>query len=219
MEKVFPVVMEALGVPSGYLDGKNTYSPSGFKEGIVERILGQGRFIVILGDGVRVQVSGPENLRPGSRVRVPVQRTLGKVLGNASTSSNGVTLSPEGFAQWGALLPLAFGGKGAIARLEVFGDRSRKTFSGKNNLAVYFIFTVSTEKNGEITWGIHLRGKEIALQVYFSNRAGKSSEKFLTLVSEVENLLKKAGFLMPAPTIFLTKPIRVPFGFHLSTKG
>lgn len=211
MERVFS--LEAVVA----LDGlKKNFGPLETKAGQVEKVLAPGDFIVRAKDGSSMRVRGPENLKVGSKVQVVPPASVEdkkkplEVLQSSNFGEGGVRLS--------ALLPLGFGGKGASARLEIFVEERAKSTSPKNEPASYFVFTVKTEKQGEIQWSIYLKGKCIALHV-FTHPKGGSKDLLRKLTQEIENSLEVKGYILIAPTVFLSRPFKIPEGFRLNLKG
>lgn len=182
--------------------------------GQVEKITGAGRYIVLLGDGNRITVQGPESLRLGDKVQIVPSAS--KMVPSRPNSAEVVNFKESGL-QWLAVIPLGFGGRKANARLEVYVEKKRESV-GKVLCAVYLIFTVQTEKQGSLQWSIYLKGHQVALQVYAS-MAEKIKQELKNLIREVELGLKKKGFITVVPTNILDRPFVVPAGFRLSVKG
>lgn len=164
-----------------------------------------------------MRVRGPENVKVGSKVQVVPTDAVGDkkkapldVLQPSNFGESGVRLS--------AFLPLGFGGKGASARLEIFVEERSKSTSPKSEPASYFVFTVKTEKQGEIQWSIYLKGKGVALHVY-ANPKGGSKDLLRKLTQEIEKSLEVKGYILIAPTVFLSRPFKIPEGFRLNLKG
>lgn len=84
--------------------------------------------------------------------------------------------------------------------------------------AVYLILECVTEFQTQTQWNIYLKGRTIAIQVYPGE--GIDVETAIgPLLNEVEENLKKKGFLITGPTVILKKKFKVPRGFHLNVKG
>ena len=218
MEKVFPVETTAVFSRLNLRAGKGFRALTQVaKEGLVEKVLEPGCFVVVLGDGSKITVRGSESLRPGSRVRVlPGSSNMKE--SEAPSRVGTQTAGDESGFQWTALIPLAFGGRRAEAHLEVFVERRVKGLLEKGILAVYFVFTVQTEAQGEIQWSIYIRGKQVTLQVH-APRGESEREGLKNLILEIEKSLKKRGFLVSGPTIILNRPFKAPEGFRLNVKG
>jgi hypothetical protein len=217
MEKVFSVE-KIVPSPSSKTDlGRGARRSEAVGEGRVESVLGSGLFVVVLESGQKIQVRGEKALKVGSQVQVLLPNgekiaDKSSALKELSSSSN----SESGF-QWSAFIPLGFGGKNAVARLEVFVEERTKGAWEKTTPATYFVLTVQTEKYGEIQWSIYIKGRQVAVQVYAKDeevRKGLSE-----LIEEIEGALKGRGFGMVAPTAILGRPFRVPAGFRLNLKG
>ncbi len=217
MEHVFPVEVNISSASVGVSRGKFPSSSGSVKEGVVERILGPGSFIVALPEGQKVRVRGSEALKLGSRVQVQFSPVHSKGTEKLEASGKSVQPDEKGF-QWSALMPLGFGGKGAKARLEVFVERHQESAWDKVVPAIYFIFVVQTEELGEIQWSIHMKGRQVSLQVYAPGAQG-SAEGLRLLVLEVEKGLKNRGFAISSPTAYLKQPFKVPSGFRLNVRG
>lgn len=211
MEKVFSVPMTGPGRPVT-LPG-TAGAGSGFQVGQIEKVLEPGRFIVVLKDGARVTAMGSPAIEANTQVRVfpPTGVLQGKGEKEAPLS-----LPLESGSQWTAFIPLGFGGKRSAARLQVFVEKKRP--GEKGALAVYLIFWVRTEKQGELQWSVYIKGRQVALQVFASGPEGGKGN-FKDLVMGVEKNLENRGFKFLAPTVFLRKPFRVPEGFRLNLRG
>ena len=194
--------------------GRQSFSPVS-KPGFVEKIVEPGKYIVVTQDGQRVAAEGSRGLGIGSKVQV-----LRRVdLLNASKDdlrSKAPLLKDKGL-QWKAFLPLGFGGKRAGAFLKVYVESKNGEFGGEKSPAVYFVFTINTNKQGELQWSIYLKGRQVAVQV-FSDMGGREDE-LKALVDSVEGNLRERGFHLLARTIRLKSPFRVPEGFRLNVKG
>ena len=186
---------------------------TGFQLGRIEKVLEPGRFIVVLKDGARVTAMGSPALEANTRVRV---FPPGGISQGREKTAERIPLPMEAGSQWTALIPLGFGGKHSTARLQVFVEKKRPGEKGAP--AVYLVFWIRTEKQGELQWSIYLRGRQVALQV-FAPGGVKAKDGFKELVGGVEKNLEGRGFKLLAPTVFLGKPFRVPEGFRLNLRG
>jgi hypothetical protein len=119
---------------------------------------------------------------------------------------------------WEALIPLGFGGKNAKAELKVYVERVGDKTSQETKPAVYLILECVTELQGKSQWSIYLRGNSVQVQVYPGDGVD-AGERFLSLVREVEESLKKKGFRPAGSTVILKKRFSLPRGFHLNIKG
>ena len=211
MQKVVPVDIRDAGkafVFKGFVTSNSGYGP-----GSVEKIIGPGKYLIAMQSGQKVLLQGPRALKVGTQVRVTAPSRPMEPKG--VPESNKIN-SKESGIQWTAFIPLGFGGKGAAARLRVFVERKKDGPLSKNSPAVYFVFTVETEKQGEIQWSIYLKGRQVAIQVF----SGLRSEGDLKdLIGVVERNLKSKGFVLSGPTVVLARPFKVPEGFHLNVKG
>ena len=217
MEYVFPI---EVNVPSASLGGNKAKAfllIGSIKVGMVEKVIEPGRFIVSFADGVKVRVHGSEGLKLGSKVQV--QFNLNRLKG-PERLPGAERLAPreESGFQMSALLPLAFGGKGANARLQVFIERQSRSALDKFFPAIYFVFVVQTKEIGEIQWSIHMKDRQVSIQV-FAPEAQKLSEKLRLLISEVEKGLKNQGFVLSSSTVYLNYRFKVPSGFRLNVRG
>jgi hypothetical protein len=185
--------------------------------GTIERVLEPGRFVVALGSNSKIEVRGAGYLKTGTRVRLLLKDFSTGVLSKNSKTS---FVEPQATSdiRWTALLPLGFGGKGSLARLEVFADRGGRDVFKKDNRAVYFVFTIATESQGEIQWYIHLKNTRISIQVY-AKRLLENEEKLARLVRELETSLREHGFVISASTVFLRKPMSLPAATRLNLRG
>ena len=209
MDKVFPAdAVSALRL--------RALEPSagGLQEGRVEKVISPGVYQVALGDGAQVRVRGGGALRVGDKVRVgsaEPSRT-----GKAGPSGTTEGAAAEAGLQWWAMIPLGFGGRDAKAELRVYVEKKPK--DAKEGQAAYFIFSVTTEGQGEIQWSVYLRAKRVALQVY-ARLKGDSERALRELAGKVEKALRDKGYVLEVPTVFLAKPFRVPAGFRLNVRG
>ena len=217
MEYVFPI---EVNVPSASLGGNKAKALlliGSIKVGVVEKVIEPGRFIVSFADGVKVRVHGSEGLKLGSRVQV--QFSLNRLKGpEGLPGAERLAPREESGFQMSALLPLAFGGKGANARLQVFIERQSRSALDKFIPAIYFVFTVKTIELGEIQWSIHMKGRQVSIQV-FAPGAQKLPEKLRMLTLEVEKGLRNRGFVLSTPTVYLNQRFKVPPGFRLNVRG
>jgi hypothetical protein len=215
MEKVFPIDGSIIklvreGVPSA----RTRISPTRY--GVIEKILIPGCYIVSIEPDVKITVNGSETMKVGDRVQVSMSQVKPeKKIANANISEP-LIISEKGF-QWSAFIPLAFGGQGSLARIEAFFEK-RKGAREKETPVAFFIFTVSTEKLGEIQWSVYLRGRQVTLQVYMAV-LNELKGGYQDMVREVEENLKRHGFVFAAPTVFLNKPFKIPQGFGLNVRG
>jgi hypothetical protein len=215
MEKVFPLdgkIIEPTkkGLPSG----KSLSFPD--KCGWIERIVDPGRYIVSLESGVKVTVRGPETLKVGEPVQV-FENQMNPAY-KAIDVNNKVSLLSDNGVLWSIMMPLAFGGKGALACLEAFVEKRTRNLKDKTKTATYFVFTHRTEKQGEIQWSIYLRGMQIALQVY-SKDVDELAGGLKEMVRDVEESLRQCGYILMAPAVFLRKPFIPPPGFRINVRG
>src|SRR6185503_1418691 len=163
MERVFPIDVASSSLE---LNIKRTEPFSSIaKTGVIEKVLRPGVFFVLIADGVRLRVSGSHALREGDKVQVlmPVQRS--NKVEEPLTSDLNTLLGRDGI-HWNAFMPLGFGGEKAEAKLEVFVEKEMNKKFEKTAPAIYFVFSVRTEKQGEIQWSVYLRRRLVALQVY-----------------------------------------------------
>jgi hypothetical protein len=217
MEHVFPTEINVSSSSADLNRGKASSAFAGVKEGVVEKIVEPGSFIVTLPDGMKVRVRGSESLKPGSRVQVQFAPVRLKGAERLPGITKPVQPDENGF-EWSALIPLGFGGKDAKARLEVFVERQQESAWDKVVPAVYFVFVVHTKEMGEIQWSIHMKGRHVSLQVFAPEAQGFPGV-LKTLVLEVEKGLKKKGFTILSPTVYLNRPFKVPSGFRLNVRG
>lgn len=188
---------------------------SAFKEGIVQGSLGPGRYSVVLDGGLKIEVRGATALKPGDKVQVLTRQQAPAVPEPAveeglEALDNGSILS--------AFMPLAFGGTKANAKLEVHVPERPKGGFRKGSSVIYFVLVVQTEGQGEVQWGIHLNGRQVALQVY-APHMGNKGEKLKTLVGEVEKALTGRGFVTSGQVIFSRHPLKKPSDTGLNVRG
>jgi len=179
-------------------------TPSGVS---IEEVVGAGRYRVRLGDQT-FEVAGPEGLKQGDRVRVFWEKKEQSVPAPKSDEVDPVVQE----AVW---LPLAFGGDQSALKVDVFvPSGQRKPGSA---LAVFFLVETDTAHVGKTQWGIHLKGRHLALQLYLEN----GSEPVLTgsWVTGVVDRLTALGFEMEYPLQRLKRPLHAPKGYGVSIRG
>lgn len=213
MEKTYPVEISGFRKPLGIL-GPESFS-SGFMLGRIEKVIGPGRFIVVLDNGVRVTAMGSKALKVNTRVRVFPPEGIAE---NKGSEREVPPLAQDNGIQWTAIFPLGFGGSQAQARLQVFVERKKEGSWAKRTTAAYFVFWVNTEKQGLLQWSVHLKGRQVALQVY-SDGKGPEKNSLRALSATIEKNLQSRGFSLMASTVFLAHAFRVPEGFHLGLRG
>jgi hypothetical protein len=210
MEKVFHV---------GGIGFRQGFTPTGIRSNgrsrmaVVEKVLEPGRFMVSLENGEKLEVRGGNSLKPGHKVQVLFEEGKPPVR-EARPGISGVP--KETISQWTAWIPLAFGGKGSQAKLEVFSERKPGKGPSQQTFVAYLVFTVETEKNGRVQWNVHLKGRQLSLQVFAPD---SDMEDLSILVGEIERALEGKGFYLMGKAIFLDKPFRVPDGFRLNVTG
>jgi len=187
---------------------------SALKAGVVEVVAGPGRYNVALSDGTKIQVRSNVLLKPGDQVQV---LATDQTRGIPEPESQEAVEVQEGGSILSALIPLAFGGPKASAKLEVEVEHRPNEPFKKGRPAIYFVFIVSTEGQGEVQWGIHLHGRQVALQVY-APQVGRKTEMG-KLVAEVQKALTDRGFVMSGQVIFSGHPLRLPSGARLNLRG
>lgn len=212
MDQIFPVQMSGSPQPGTGL--KTALFPSGFRLGRIAAVLEPGKFKVVLENGVRVTAQGSRALKAGNVVRVfPPTDT---VAGGPREKEQPFSPVTERGLSWTALLPLGFGGRKASARLQVFVQEKSKTPWDKAPRAVYFVVWTQTEKLGEVQWSIYLKGRQVSLQIYAAEGDKGTLEE---LVLSVETNLRRLGFGITGPTVFLRRPFKAPDGFRLNVRG
>lgn len=214
MEKFFSVQIRGLSRPVAGLG--TGLSQEGFRLGRIEKVIEPGRFVVILENGERVTADGSPALKINYPVRVlPASDAL-------SASKGGKELLPPSLEEigtlWTAFLPLDFGGRGASVKLQAFVEVKMRNGLGKSPRAVYFVIWTRTEKLGELQWSIYLKGRQVSLQV-FAEGGDREKGGVSNLAAGVEKGLKRLGFVLAAPTVYLSRPFRVPEGFRLNVRG
>jgi len=214
MERVVAVGLGASGLGGRFPGGAGAKAGK-IENGVVEKVLGPGRFIVNLADGQRVQVQGAASLPLGRRVQVVLPA---QAVEPARMAAPAALQAEAGGYLWSALIPLGFGGVDAYARLEVFVEKRRKMILEKSKPAVYFVFTSHTRDQGELQWSVYLKERQVALQVH-ADSGSPGQEKIAALARTVEERLRSLGFILMGPTVFLRKPFKAPPGFRLNVEG
>ena len=209
MEQVFSSEGAA---PGRTFDRDLPAAPGSF--GRVAEALGKDLYLVDLEGGGRVRAESTAAMRIGDVVRISPPRSArvareGQVADFRTGGAGG---------RWSALIPLAFGGKGSTAGLEIVVERRQKGTKDKREPAVYFVFTVRTGAQGEVQWSVHLNGRQLALQVYAAHSGG-NLEPLKVLVRTVEKNLARSGFQLAGPTAFLGRPFKLPGGHRLNVRG
>jgi hypothetical protein len=186
-----------------------------FKEGVVQSVLGQGRFYIEMDGGLRVQARGAASLKPGDKVQV-LSAESPQGVGDRVDEEGPV--SYDGGLIWTAFIPFAFGGPKANGKLEVHVERRPKEMFKKGSPAVYFLFTVQTETQGEVQWGIHLNAMQVTLQVY-APKMGHQKESLKALVDQVGKSLRSRGFVMSGQVLYSGHPLKSPSDMRLNLRG
>jgi hypothetical protein len=154
-----------------------------------------------------LEVRGPEGIPVGAKVRVQWEGVRSPAGEDVSSP-----VTPDRFM---VLLPLAFGGRDAVVRVEAFVEKGplRKGTSRP----VYFLVETETERVGKTQWGVHLKGRQVGLQVHATG--GRAGSLVGPLVAEVEKRLTAAGFQWAHPVQWMSRPLRAPRGYGLSLRG
>lgn len=198
-------------VPDSGLNVQNL--PRDFRDGdtgLIGAVLASGTYLTVLRDGTKVKVKGPLGLEVGNPVRVflsPADSTAG-VKGSIPRT---LLLESEAILALTALLPLAFGGNGAKAKIEVYTPKEKVNTNKKK--VIYFIIALTTERLGDLQWSIHLWGRNAEIQLFCGGK--KNENDIRNLLLEVENSVRKAGFLLTGSVQRLDGPFQVPQGFRL----
>lgn len=214
MDEVFPVAL-SLGLGSGNMasgGASNRWTVG--KEARVEKILSGGRYEVLMPDGTRLEVSGRKGLRKGDPVRVTQHRD-GPGAVESARSGVGEAGQREIRGSMSVWLPLLMGAKEVPVRLEIFlPEKARRSVKSEAQV-VTFVFDVTTRALGWVQWGVHLKGRELALQIY-----AESAHRGVlqSLAARVVEALTSRGFSLSAPTTFRRRPFEAPAG-TLSVKG
>src|SRR5208282_3073158 len=118
---------------------------------------------------------------------------------------NAWLLESEAVLALTAVFPLAFGGKNAKAKLEIYTPKEKSRASKKK--VIYFIITLTTERFGDLQWSIHLWGRDAEVQLY----SGRSSQEddIRDLIQNVEESFRKAGFKLAGSVCRLDEPFHV----------
>jgi hypothetical protein len=191
-------------MPKNAVEIAGRLAPSGVA---IEDELGAGRYRVRLG-GQTYEVAGSEGLKRGDRVRVFWEKP-------AQEFSTPKADESDSLLQEAVWLPLAFGGEKASLKVDVFVPSTPKKAGCP--VAVFFLVETDTVHVGKTQWGIHLKGKHLALQLYLEN----DSEPVLTgnWVTGVVDHLTALGFEMEHPLQRLKKPLHAPKGYGVSIRG
>src|ERR1700689_2789434 len=122
MQKVFPV--EAIGANKAFLGIGGQFLGFNSKSGIVEEIVGPGKYNVMMLDGQLITAQGSKGLKVGSKVQV--LRRLDVLKEGKDLLETQRSLSKEPGLQLQAFFPLGFGGKKARAVLRVYIERKNE---------------------------------------------------------------------------------------------
>ena len=218
MEQVFPVNIETLMVrKDAFLPG-NSFTQAHFRLGVVERILGPGRFIVAVDGNLKVEVQGSAFLKVGSPVKMLLKKFPDHVADRVLKRPS-LEMPIENRPQWTVSMSLGFGGKNAASRLEVYTDRKNIPLFGKDDSAIYFVFSTGTEMQGEIQWCVHLMGKYVSIRVYKNDGMKKMPIDFETILRNLEDSLRKKGFFVSTPTVILKRPMGMVGAFQYALRG
>jgi hypothetical protein len=207
------------------LNSKSAYSVSGlpknrFKEfvegetALIDKVFSNGIYSALLRNGNRVKVKGPIGLDIGTPVRVFQSTDVALNISSRDAIVNILELENEAVLALTAVLPLAFGGKGAKVKMEIYTPKQRAEISKKK--LIYLILTLTTEGFGDLQWSVHLWGRNAQVQLYggFQNK----EDEVKKLIHDVENSFLKAGFILTGSVCRIREPFLVPQGFRLEWK-
>jgi hypothetical protein len=124
--------------------------------------------------------------------------------------ANAWLLESEAVLALAAVFPLAFGGKDAKVKIEIYTPKEKGPASKKK--AVYFIITLTTERFGDLQWSIHLWGRNAEVQLYGGLKAKEND--IHEMVRNVEVSFRRAGIRLTGSVNRLEEPFRVPRGFR-----
>ncbi len=191
--------------------------PLGFKDGetaLIEKIFSPGLYLATFRDSVQAKVKGAVGLKIGTPVRVFRTSNVPSSEALDGNVVNAWLIESEAVLALTAFFPLAFGGKGGKARIEIYTPNGKEKLGKKK--VVYFIITFTTERLGDLQWSIHLWGKNAEVQLYGGQK--NKEEVIRELVQNVEQSLRKAGFCLTGTVNRLKEPFRIPQGFRLDWK-
>src|SRR5581483_12514977 len=159
MQKVVPIELNGpIKVGAGGVQ------VSGAALGVIEKSLGPGKYLVVLGKGRKIEASGLPGLKIGLKVQVlPAVSTAGEPKEVLSRKA----LDPDASGvHWKATFPFLLGSTRGQANLKVFVQKKLEGLRGKSFPVVYLLFSLRTEKQGETQWSIYLKGNQLSIQVY-----------------------------------------------------
>lgn len=214
MDKIFPSNPKLLvpGPASLY------FLPTGFKDGetaLIEKAFLSGLYLVSFRDGAQVKVKGPDGLEIGAPVRVFRSPVVPSLATPEGAIANAWLLESEAVLTLTAVFPLAFGGKDAKGKIEIYTPKEKGPACKKK--VVYFIITLTTERFGDLQWSIHLWGRNAEVQLY-GGLKGKESD-IHELVRNVEVSFRRAGIRLTGYVNRLEEPFHVPQGFRLDWRA
>ncbi len=211
MQEVYPVAA-ALGLSGGGMSmnlGSGRF-PAG-TTGHIDGILGTGRYWMRLSDGSRIEVSGRHGLKIGD----PVRAALASISRDTHSPNVVRERGAESRGDLSVFLPFLAGDREVSSRLEIFLPEKGKPCKRSRSRVVTFVFDVTTRRLGRIQWGVHLQGREVALQVFAEVQ---DRPVVRSMVSGVETALQERGFVLSAPTQLLKRAFLVPTG-SLNVRG
>jgi hypothetical protein len=191
--------------------------PPGFKDGqtaLIGKVFSTGSYMVTFRDGTQVKVKGPDGLQMGVPVRVFRSMSDSSRAAQDRFAVNAWLLESEAVLALKTAFPLAFGGKEAKAKIEIYIPKEKGRATKKK--VIYFIITLTTERFGDLQWSIHLWGKDAEVQLY--NGLKSEEEDIKKLIRDVEDSFRKAGFRLAGSVYRLEKFFRVPQGYRLDWK-
>ena len=185
---------------------------------VIEKNIRPGQFWATLENGDRIRVHSAAELTVGQKVTVLVPKLADAVKAGAIAQSR--PLADKGGMVWTALLPFDFasGPEGGVVKLEVFVEKVKKHSLEKTSRASYLVFTTDFENGDTLQWSVYLKGKNLSLQSYSSEKTAQRHD-IDKLSGEIEKRLKKMGFVLIAPTARLAKRFRIPQGFSLNVRA
>ncbi len=188
---------------------------------VIEKNIRPGQFWAALENGERIKVHGAAELTVGQKVTVLMPGPANADRAKAATLlAESGPLADKSAMVWTALLPFDFapGPGGGVAKLEVFVEKVKRHSLEKAGRASYLVFTTDFENGDTLQWSVYLKGKNISLQIYSSEKTAQRHDMD-KLSGELEKRLKKLGFVLTAPTVRLVKPFKIPQGFRLNVRA
>lgn len=210
MEKVF--LMQEQSAVKGVT--RQTSVQSSGQGVVVEKVIEPGKYVVLLSNGKRLTVLGPETLQKGTRVQIAplADREVAPIREEVSGGP-----SPKG-ESWSMKFPFQLESGTSEVKLELYVEGDKSNLFDKKDPAVHLVFSIKTASLGQVQWSVYLRRNQVLAKVYFE-KGDQDSQEIGRVIKEFEGSLKKKGFSLLAPTVILKRPFKASARLQLNIQG